>query len=247
MKFVPTPSLSLSSFFSQDELQSSTKNSTVDSTASKWLGIEKLSGENSIFLTFVAHLSYVGLLSITNAILHYQQRKRFLEGQHINRPKVMFPRIAREDANKNLNALIKYVFNYAFYKFGVEVTFMAMLLLILIRADLVAVVYTIWIIALAVLPRNGKRYIWVIFQAFVVISASIQYIVILGMPPSMNTSELNLIFVEKLTISKNPLVELLTISNNLIIQAIRIYPSNSTTSKIYWHFKTTPENFCSTF
>lgn len=178
----------------QDELETSTEKSDIDSSASKWLGIEKLSGENSIFLTFIAHLLYVGLLSITNAILHYQQRKRFLDGQQTGRPKVMFPRISRDDADKNLNASIKYLFNYVFHKFGIEVTFMAMLLLILIRADLMAVAYTIWLLVLAVLTRNGKRYIWAVFQAFIVITASIQYIVILRMPPSMNASELNPLF-----------------------------------------------------
>lgn len=123
-----------------------------------------------------------------NAILHYQQRKRFLAEQQ-KQPKVLFPRISRDDANKNLNAMIKYLCNYIFYKFGIEITFLAMVLLISVRADLVAVTYSLWLILLAVIPRNGKRYIWIFFQAFIVFTTSVQYIVILHLPPSISSSK----------------------------------------------------------
>lgn len=129
---------------------------------------------------------YVGLLSIINAILHYQQRKRFLKDQRTERPKVMFPRVCREDADKNLNALVKYLFNYVFYKFGVEVTFLSMLLLVVVRADLVAAAYAAWLAVLAMVPRKSKRCVWVFFQAFIVIGTAIQYIIVLRLPPSLD-------------------------------------------------------------
>lgn len=34
----------------------------------------------------------------------------------------MFPNITREDADKNLKNFLKYMFNFAFFKFGVEVS-----------------------------------------------------------------------------------------------------------------------------
>lgn len=132
------------------------------------------------------------MLTIINAILHYQQRKRYLADQQ-KQPKVLFPRIGRDDANKNLNAMIKYLFNYVFYKLGIEITFIAMVLLISVRADLVAVAYSLWLILLAVMPRNGKRYIWIFFQAFIVFTTSFQYIVILHLPPSISSSKYSII------------------------------------------------------
>lgn len=40
----------------------------------------------------------------------------------MTRPKVLFPRITRQDADKDLLHMIKYLVNYAFYKFGIEVS-----------------------------------------------------------------------------------------------------------------------------
>ena len=37
------------------------------------------------------------------------------------RPKLMFPKITRKDADKDLKHFFQYLFNYGFYKFGVEV------------------------------------------------------------------------------------------------------------------------------
>lgn len=39
----------------------------------------------------------------------------------MSRPKIIFPRITRQDADKDLLHMIKYLVNYVFYKFGIEV------------------------------------------------------------------------------------------------------------------------------
>lgn len=38
------------------------------------------------------------------------------------RPKLMFPKITRKDADKDIKHFFQYLFNYGFYKFGVEVS-----------------------------------------------------------------------------------------------------------------------------
>lgn len=39
----------------------------------------------------------------------------------MTRPKIIFPRVTRHEADKDLPHMIKYLFNFAFYKFGIEV------------------------------------------------------------------------------------------------------------------------------
>lgn len=52
-----------------------------------------------------------------------QKRKRFLSGKPMTRPKVLFPRTTRQDADKDLPAMLKYLANFVFFKFGIEVNF----------------------------------------------------------------------------------------------------------------------------
>lgn len=39
----------------------------------------------------------------------------------MTRPKVIFPRVTRQDADKDLLHMVKYLINYVFFKFGIEV------------------------------------------------------------------------------------------------------------------------------
>ena len=50
-----------------------------------------------------------------------QLQKRHSNGEPISRPHVMFPNIQRCHADQDLRSCFKYLLNYGFYKFGVEV------------------------------------------------------------------------------------------------------------------------------
>lgn len=108
---------------------------------------------------------------------------RFLSGKSIARPKVLFPRVTRNDADRDISYLIKYLFNFAFYKFGVEVTLLMLAIVISARMDIVAVLYAVWLCILFGTTRETKHRIWPIFQSFIVILIVIQYIVAVNLPP----------------------------------------------------------------
>jgi len=50
-----------------------------------------------------------------------QIQKRHSNGEPISRPHIMFPNIQRCHADQDLRNCFKYLLNYGFYKFGVEV------------------------------------------------------------------------------------------------------------------------------
>lgn len=108
---------------------------------------------------------------------------RFLNGKSITRPKVLFPRVTRIDADKDLTHLVKYLFNFAFYKFGVEITMFMMVVLISARLDVLSVVYAIWLWVIFASSREGKRRIWPMFQWFIVVLIVIQYVFAVNVPP----------------------------------------------------------------
>lgn len=103
---------------------------------------------------------------------------------------MLFPRITRHDADKDISHLIKYLLNFAFFKFGVELTLLMLAILISARMDIVAVLYTIWLLILFGVSRETKHRIWPIFQSFIVILIVIQYIVAVNLPPFLCISML---------------------------------------------------------
>lgn len=105
-----------------------------------------------------------------------------MKGEPSARPNVLFEGVTREDADKNVVLLIKYLFNYAFYKFGIEVTLVSMAILICLRKDVVSFVYIVWLCVLICLQRRTKQFIWPIFQNFVAIAIVIQYAIMLNLP-----------------------------------------------------------------
>lgn len=107
----------------------------------------------------------------------------FLNGKSISRPKVLFARVGRNDADKDLPHLIKYLFNFGFYKFGVETTLVMIVILISARLDIIAILYTGWLCLLFSVSRETKSRIWPIFQWFIVTLILIQYILAVNLPP----------------------------------------------------------------
>lgn len=98
---------------------------------------------------------------------------------------MLFPRITRNDADKDLTHAIKYLFNFAFYKFGVEVTLIVMVILIAARMDIVAIFYTVWLCFLFTVSRTNKARIWPVFEWFIVVLIILQYVLAVNLPPDL--------------------------------------------------------------
>lgn len=120
---------------------------------------------------------------------------RFLSGKSMTMPQYMFVGIKRKDADDDLPSMIKYAFNFAFYKFGIEITMIAMVILIGSRVDFVSLVYAnIWLGLLFHTSRETKRRIWPIFQWFIVLLIVAQYMIVVDMPPFSCSCKLKKIY-----------------------------------------------------
>ena len=87
---------------------------------------------DSVYLAFYALINLRNFFLLTGVILVasfvtvvniHQTYKRSLRGRSISKPQYMFPRITRADADKNILSCVKYILNYGFYRFGVEVRY----------------------------------------------------------------------------------------------------------------------------
>lgn len=123
------------------------------------------------------------------SIFFLNQFLRLMKGEPAARPKVLFDGVTREDADKSVTLLVKYLFNYGFYKFGIEITLVALTTLICIRKDTLSIVYIFWMCAILSVQRTTKQFIWPIFQHFVATTIIMQYAIILNLPLSLQSSE----------------------------------------------------------
>lgn len=143
--------------------------------------------------SYIIYMVMVTLHSVVT-MRQYQMRSIFND-QNKAIPKVLFPRIKREDAEKNLKGMIKYLFNYGFYKFGMEITMITLVSTIAYRQDIFAVVYTFWLVFLMWLGRSRSARIWGVFQLFILVTIILQYVLLIGMPPELCISTLNYIII----------------------------------------------------
>ncbi|KAH8281950.1 hypothetical protein KR054_004227 [Drosophila jambulina] len=152
----------------------------------EWLGLSKANklegGLMGLLRTYIIYMVIVTM----HAVITLRQLQMRVKIGALNAPptKLLFPNIVRADAEKDLVGLIKYLLNFGFYKFGIEISLIALVSTITYRQDIVAVAYALWLVVLLLLRRSQCAKIWGVFQAFLAISILTQYIVLVGLPPS---------------------------------------------------------------
>ncbi|XP_037712146.1 piezo-type mechanosensitive ion channel component isoform X6 [Drosophila subpulchrella] len=152
----------------------------------EWIGLTKADkvegGLMSLLRTYIIYMVIVTM----HAVITLRQLQMRVKIGAVNAPptKLLFPHIIRADAEKDLVGLVKYLLNFGFYKFGIEISLIALVSTITYRQDIVAVAYALWLVVLLLLRRSQCAKIWGVFQAFFAISILTQYIVLVGLPPS---------------------------------------------------------------
>ncbi|XP_030238431.1 piezo-type mechanosensitive ion channel component isoform X16 [Drosophila navojoa] len=153
----------------------------------EWIGLTKASKvEGGLMSLLRTYIVYMVIVTMHAVISLRQLQMRVKIGENVaNQPKLLFPNITRADAEQDLVGLVKYLLNFGFYKFGIEISLIALVSTITYRQDIVAVVYALWLVVLLLLKRSQCAKVWGVFQAFFAISILLQYIVLVGLPPSM--------------------------------------------------------------
>ncbi|PSN54799.1 hypothetical protein C0J52_01988 [Blattella germanica] len=161
-----------------------TENHTTGNNAD-WVGLYKTSAELTLPEILKGYIGIIFLATLMAIVRVRQLYKRQLTGEGIARPHIMFPNIQRCHADQDLRTCFKYLLNYGFYKFGIEICLMATVALIGTRMDLYAVLYGIWLCVLVIMRREKLAKIWGIYQVFIVMLIPIQYAMAVGLPPGL--------------------------------------------------------------
>ncbi|XP_063977086.1 piezo-type mechanosensitive ion channel component isoform X4 [Diachasmimorpha longicaudata] len=156
-----------------------TSNHTYNSA--EWIGFKK--AEPGMLPDLLK--GYIGIVIVTTfrAIIMVRQCfYRHGKGQSLDTPQVMFPSITRADADRGIGDCLKFLFNYGFYKFGLEFCFMALVALIGTRLDFFSVLYGVWLLIMFAQKRRNIARIWPFFRIFVMILLPLQYFFVVAPP-----------------------------------------------------------------
>ncbi|KAK9296007.1 hypothetical protein QLX08_009854 [Tetragonisca angustula] len=147
----------------------------------EWFGIKKAEpGQLAELLK-----GYIGILVVTTLRKIIRIRQCFhrkVHSESLDTPQIMFPSITREDADKGVPQCLKFLFNYGFYKFGVEVCLVGIVALIGTRLDFYSVLYSVWLLLFFPLKRKIVSKIWPFFKIFAVTLIPVQYSFVVAPP-----------------------------------------------------------------
>ncbi|XP_041451232.1 piezo-type mechanosensitive ion channel component isoform X3 [Drosophila obscura] len=159
------------------------KNNTVN--FAEWMGLSKMDPTFSSLLRYIS--PYIVYMIVTSLHAVVKLRDHLIRYSTFERKdrKVLFPNISRQDAERDFAGLIKYLLNYSYFKFGLEITLIGLVSTIALRRDLLALTYAIWLILLLSLNRMQCARIWELFQLYFVLSIFVQYLYLLNFPPNL--------------------------------------------------------------
>ncbi|XP_039278744.1 piezo-type mechanosensitive ion channel component [Nilaparvata lugens] len=168
-------------------ISNTTDNKTASDTLNyaKWLGFGKTTNETTLIDILDGYIVIILVVTLHTVVTTRQKYKRHLKGRSLGRPTTMFSRITYKDIDKDLVHCVKYLINYGFYRFGVEICLMAMVILISLRMDIVAVMYAFW---LCILIRPNRLFlyrVWGLFRVFISLTVPLQYLIVIGLPPGL--------------------------------------------------------------
>ncbi|XP_025024760.1 piezo-type mechanosensitive ion channel component 2-like [Python bivittatus] len=150
-----------------------------------WIG-GLLKCNDNILLCLKNHLTILILMALEATVYHHQY---FYWTQNQLLPPVtgsLFNNIAREDLDDGLFSCIKYFLNYSFYKFGLEICFVAAVNVIGQRMDFYALIHASWLTyLLSYRQRKAIAKIWPKYCFFLASIVVFQYLLCIGLPPAL--------------------------------------------------------------
>lgn len=173
----------LPTFFFQNT--SITANNATEFNNAEWLGFRKIHRGRDLPALVKWYIGFILVATLRSIVLIKQKIWRKDHGRVGERPFFLFPKITRADADKNMANCIMFLFNYGFYKFGVEVCFMATVGLIGTRMDFYACLYGLWLCLMFMMSRQSLGKVWGFYLAFIAFVLPLQYFMVVGLPPGL--------------------------------------------------------------
>ncbi|CAK6978962.1 piezo-type mechanosensitive ion channel component 1, partial [Scomber scombrus] len=165
----------------QEMMNSSLYKNPVD--PAKWFGIRK----DATVLGYSKNHLIVLMLLVFEATVYRHQAHHYRQLQR-SPPTIpaLFPAATRDTLDQGLIPCLKYLLNYTFYKFGLEICFLMTVNVIGQRMNFPVIIHGCWLVAIVVRRRRAAiAKIWPKYCLFLSIFMIYQYILCVGMPPAL--------------------------------------------------------------
>ncbi|XP_059490786.1 piezo-type mechanosensitive ion channel component-like isoform X3 [Neocloeon triangulifer] len=172
-------------------------NTTVPMNDAEWLGVKKSSDLPELLKGYIGLVLVFTFQAVVRTRQQYQRRStmsadppssptsRDTSSTAFTPIPVLFNGVTRANADEGIITCIKYLLNYGFYKFGVEICLMTLVILIGTRLDMYSIIYSIWLAFLFKRPRLKLSLVWRWLIIFVCVLTPLQYFLCVGLPPGL--------------------------------------------------------------
>lgn len=144
----------------------------------KWLGFNH---HDYLKQSIASYFAYIIIVTSFYALLIKQKLMRAKSGEKV--PTVIFKDISRINADESFGNFLKFIANYGFYKFGIEVTLLIFFIVIICRLDVFTICYVFWFSLLVFRDRHKVERIWRASTYFVTMSIIVQCLVLIMFVP----------------------------------------------------------------
>lgn len=155
---------------------------SVNKSLSEWAGFSK-QPEIANYLRW-----YIGLFIVIAFELianlrnkHYRQQNNQVAPAY----PIVFPGATRDRADESLSSCAKFMANHIFYKFGLEISFTMTAVVVSVRMDGLAALYTSFLLCLVFMKRAHIARLWGLYLTILAVLLPLQYASRLGLPPSL--------------------------------------------------------------
>ncbi|XP_055083092.1 piezo-type mechanosensitive ion channel component 1, partial [Periophthalmus magnuspinnatus] len=149
----------------------------------RWFGIRK----EATVLGYSQNHLIVLMLLVFEATVYRHQTHHYKQLQ-CSPPTIpaLFPSATRDTLDQGLLPCIKYLLNYSFYKFGLEICFLMTVNVIGQRMNFLVIIHGCWLVAILVRRRRAAiAQIWPRYCLFLSIFMIYQYLLCVGIPPAL--------------------------------------------------------------
>uniref|UniRef100_A0A8C1V2X4 Piezo-type mechanosensitive ion channel component 1-like n=1 Tax=Cyprinus carpio TaxID=7962 RepID=A0A8C1V2X4_CYPCA len=148
-----------------------------------WFGVRK----DATILGYTKDHLLVLMLLVFEATVYRHQIHHYRQQQRSPPPiPIIFPQTTRDTLDKGLLHCIKYLVDYSFYKFGLEICFLMTVNVIGQRMNFLVIIHGCWLVAMMVQRRRAAiAKIWSKYCLFLVVFMIYQYVLCVGIPPAL--------------------------------------------------------------
>ncbi|CEF59932.1 Piezo family-containing protein [Strongyloides ratti] len=143
-----------------------------------WLGLKNEVFNNQIVGIIIALIA----IALIYVVKYRQQIRRSNLGISSENNNIIFQDFVPSEFDMNFSNLIKFIIDYTFYKFGLEISMIFITLSAWQRMDFVSLILLICLFMFLMLNRHQIKAIWPMFTTLTVMIFPLHYIMMLGLP-----------------------------------------------------------------